>query len=106
LKGYEYKLSGTGKHAGVYTETTKEIGNYVGRLYGDKMRKLVTKGIESTPEEPDYPEGASGKEPSEKDKAVWNKRYDMYLRLEKEHMEQKSKVFTIIWSLCEKTVQN
>lgn len=52
----KFALAGHGGRADVFHETRKTLANYVGRLYGMPMRKLVLMGTEPTLEEPVYPD--------------------------------------------------
>ena len=55
LKDKVYVVAEAGKQADAYTKTTKAIGDYVGRVYGHEMKKLVLQLSESAPTEPTYP---------------------------------------------------
>ena len=103
LKDHVYSLSVAGKQADRYTKTTKAIAEYVGRVYSHEMKQLVLNGTESVPVEPDYPEGDT---PSDRDKSVWSKRYDHFLREETKYNDHKAKVFTIVYGQCEKAMKN
>eukprot|EP00977_Amphora_coffeiformis_P025916 scaffold23103_cov111-Amphora_coffeaeformis.AAC.1 len=98
-----YSLSVAGKQACGYNETTKAIAEYVGRTYGYEMKRLVMNGNDSTPVEPTYPEGDN---PSERDKAVWSKQYDQFLREQRKYNDDKAKVFTIVYGKCDKAMKN
>ena len=87
LKDHVYSLSVAGKQADGYTKTTKAIAEYVGRVYCHDIKQLVLNGTESVPVEPDYPEGDA---PSNRDKAVWSKRYDHFLRKETKYNDHKA----------------
>ena len=52
LLKHTYGTGDIGKQANQYEKTTKAIGDYVGRVYGHEMKKLVLLGTESDPEEP------------------------------------------------------
>eukprot|EP00980_Cylindrotheca_fusiformis_P027327 scaffold19949_cov87-Cylindrotheca_fusiformis.AAC.1 len=54
LKAKKFSLSAHGHRgqADLYSETTKAIANYVGRLYGKHLRVLVLTGKEAVLEEP------------------------------------------------------
>ena len=98
LKKHVYTISVAGKQADVYDKTTKAIG--VGRVYGHEMKRLEILGKDEPPEEPEYPEKGN-----EATKAIWSKRYDLYLRKADRYNEQKAKVFTIILGQCEKAMK-
>ena len=42
----------------------------------------------------------------EKDKLIWGKKYDLYLKKEERYDDQKAKVFTVVTGQCEKSVKN
>ncbi len=84
-----------------YAKTTKEIAEYVGRIYGHDMKMLVLKGQETVPQEPEYPETTN-----KKDKAIWSKKYDQYLKHEQWYKDYQAKVFTIVTGQCDKLMQN
>ena len=101
LKGAVYELSGS-QNADQYSKTTKAIGEYAGRTFGHDMKKLVLQLVESQPVEPEYPKEGSG----EKERAIWSKRYDLYLKREERYKDQKGKLFTIVVGQCTKLVRN
>ena len=103
LKNHIYTIAAIGKQADQYTKTTKAIGDYAGRVYGHDMKMLVTTGKDNAPKEPTYP---AGTKPSDKDKAIWGKKYDHYLREEAKYKDNKAKVFNIILSQCDKAMRN
>eukprot|EP00977_Amphora_coffeiformis_P021618 scaffold9572_cov157-Amphora_coffeaeformis.AAC.5 len=98
-----YSLSVAGKQACGYNETTKAIAKYVGHTYGHKMKCLVMNRNDSAPVEPAYPEGD---DPLERGKAVWSKRYDQFLREQRNYNDDKAKVFTIVYGKCDKAMKN
>ena len=65
------------------------------------MKKLVLQSEESKPEEPLYLTSTD-----EKDKAIWSKKYDLYLKKLERYEDQKSKVFMIIMGQCSKPMKN
>ena len=73
LKDYQFDLADS-KEAYKYDEITKKIGEYVGQVYGKDMKLLVVSGKESTMVKPTYP---SGNNPSDEEKAIWSKEYDL-----------------------------
>ena len=103
LTAHRHELIGAGAQADQCTKTTKAIGEYVGRVYGNAMKKLVMHWVEKKPKEPDYPDSAK---PSEKDKAVWNKKHDLYLKQQERHDDHRAKVFVTIIGRCSKAVRN
>ena len=101
LKGKVYVIANAGEQADTYTKSTKAIGEYVGRVYGREMKKLVLQLTECGPLEPTYPS-----EGDEKAKAIWSKEYDHYLKKQEQYRDQKAKVFTIILGQCTKPMRN
>ena len=75
LKDHVYGMTDVGKQANQYNKTMKVIGQYIGRVYGHEMKKLVLQLEESEPEEPKYPTSNE-----DKDKSIWSKKYDLYLK--------------------------
>ena len=102
LKGHVY-IAAMGTQANNYTKTTKAIAKCVGWVYGNEMQQLVLNGKESTPTEPTYPDGTNV---TNKDKAIWGKRYDLFLKQEVQCKDQKAKVFTIVYGQCDKAMKN
>ena len=102
LKGFEFDLTDA-REAYRYDEVVKRVGEYCGRVYGPDIKVLVVSGIELTLEEPSYP---SGDNVSEKDKAVWNKKYDRYLKKIESYDEYKAKSYEVVWGRCTKAMRN
>ena len=103
LKGHLYDVAEPGKQVDQYTQTTKAIGEYVGRVYGREMLQLVMHLKECAPKEPVYP---TGNTITERDKAVWGKQYDLYLKKQEQYDDYKAKVFTIVLGQCTKAMKN
>ena len=104
LKEWVYDtIANAGKQADGYTNTTKAISEYVGRVYGPEMQVLVSLLKESRPVEPDYPTGNSV---TEKEKAIWGKQYDRFIKKDELYDSQKAKVFNIVLGQCTKTVRH
>ena len=103
LKNMTYGIAGkaNGQQADKYSETTKAVAQYVGRVYGREMKTLVLLGKETVRKEPEYP-----KKESKKDEAVWRIKMDYYLKKIEQYDENKAKVFTIIMGQCEKSMKN
>ena len=93
LDGYVYLLALVSMQVDKYTKTTKAIAEYVGREFGQEMRMLVLKGTDGAPKEPQYPEGD---QVTEKDKAIWSKEYNVYVKQRQLYKSDKAKVFTIV----------
>ena len=103
LKNYEYDLVDHGE-AYKFDEVTRKIGDYVGRVYGKSMRNLVISLQEDeNMKEPEYP---TGNNPSEKDKAIWSKKYDHWLKKIESYDDYKAKVFVIVLGKCTKAMKN
>ena len=79
LKGYEFDLADA-KEAYKYDEVLKKVGEHAGRVHGKDMRNLVINNTELTLIEPTHPPSTNEREPSKKDIAIWNKKYDLYLK--------------------------
>jgi len=103
LKGKEYSMAaGTkGGQADKYTQVTRAIGDYVGRVFGREMKILVINGKETTHEEPEYP-----KNDNKGDVAMWSKKYDQYTADAKAYKKNKEKVFVIVIGQCDKAMRN
>ena len=103
LNGCVCSLASVGMQADKCTKTTKAIAEYVGREHGQEMRMLVLKGTDGSPEEPQYPEGDGV---TDKDKAIWSKEYDVYVKQRQKYKEQRAKMFTIVLGQCEKAMRH
>ena len=103
LKNNLYDVAEPGHQADQYMQTTKAIGEYIGRVYGHEMQWLVMHLKECEPEELDYPVRGNV---TEKDKAMWGKKYDLYLKKQELYVDYKVKVFTIILGQCTKAMKN
>jgi hypothetical protein len=101
LEKHMYCMAEVGRQADQYAKSTKAIAEYVGRVYGQEMRSLVLSGTESVPKEPVYPSTGTNME-----KAVWSKKYDLFLKKEEKYLDYKAKVFTIIMGQCNKPMRN
>ena len=102
LKGHVYTTA-MGTQADSYARTTKAISKCVTRVYGNEMQQIVLSGKESTPTEPTYPDGTNV---TDKDKTIWGKRHDLFLKQEVQYKDQKAKVFTIVCGQCDKAMKN
>ena len=101
LKDKWYVIADAGKQADTYMQTTRAIGEYVGRVYGREMKMLVLQLSESEPTELTYPEQGN-----DMAKVIWSKEYDHYLKKHEHYADYKAKVFMIILGQCMKLVQN
>ena len=55
LKGWHYDLTDA-RLAYQYEETTKKVGEYVGRVYSKEMKVLIISNKETAITKPEYPE--------------------------------------------------
>ena len=78
LKGQQCTAA-MGAQADNYTKTTKAIAKCVGQVCGNEMQQLVLSGTGSTPAEPTYPDDMNA---TNKDKAIWSKQCDLFLKQE------------------------
>jgi hypothetical protein len=85
----------------VFAETTRAIGEYVGKEFGHEMKLLVTQGKETSFSVPDLPDKATKQQ-----ELMWGKDYDLYLKKKNQYAEQKAKVFTIVLGQCDETMRN
>ena len=56
LKGWEFDLTDA-KDAYKFDDVKKRIGEYVGRVYGKDMKRLVVSSTEASITKPTYPTG-------------------------------------------------
>ena len=81
--------------AGQFECSLKTIAEGVGVIYGHKMKQLLKNRTETT-----YSVPTLASSPSEQDKLVWGKEYDMYLKDECQYKSDKAKVFALIHNHC------
>jgi len=98
LKGHIYDCANTTKAADMYTKTTREIIEYIGRTF--KYSTDLVKGMESLVEpkiaEPEeLPEGATALE-----KRKWDKRVDKLIDQEDRLQDATSRAYAIVWGQC------
>jgi len=96
----KYTVATVGSQVDIFTETTKAIGEYVGREFGSAMKKLVLHEKEAVFEIPSLPE-----KPTEQDKLQWSIDYKTITADKKTYEEQKTKVFGIIFEQCDETMK-
>ena len=60
-------------------------------------------GTESAPTEMAHPDDTNA---TNKDKAIWSKRCDLFLKQELQCKDQKAKAFTIVHGQCDKAMKN
>ena len=102
LKGWEFDLTDA-RDAYKFDDVKKRIGEYVGRVYGKDMKRLVVSNTEATITKPVYP---SGNTATDESKAVWSKEYDQYMKQTNKYEEDKAKVFVIVIGRCTKAMKN
>jgi hypothetical protein len=98
LKGYVYDCASTAKAADMYTKTTREIAEYIGREY--KYSAVLVRGIETLveptiPEPDDLPPGASALE-----QRKWEKRVDKMVEQEDRLRDITSRAYALVWGQC------
>ncbi len=103
LAGSVYRLALVGMQVDKYTKTTKAIAEYVGHEFGQEMRVLVMDGKDDPPKEPEYPTGSGV---TDKDKAIWDKKYDLFVKKQDRYKTDKAKVFSIVLGQCEKAMKH
>jgi hypothetical protein len=81
-----------------YTKTTKEIAEYVGRVYSADTRTLVEALMLPTFVYPSDPAATATKT----EKRKWQKRVDSLVTKEDRFEEDLKKVYSIIWGQCTK----
>jgi hypothetical protein len=98
LSGYIYDCADPKQAADMYTNTTKEISEYVGRTYkyGGEMRQVVMKVRLSVWPIPDDIPGDS----SAGAKIIWKNRLTEYVKRESVLAENVKTVYSLIWGQC------
>jgi hypothetical protein len=102
LKGHIYDCSDS-RQSDVYTKTTKEIGEYIGRTYryGSDVRRAVQKlTMPNMPVPADPAEGAN--------KAIvrmWEKKIDEFVKRELALEENLRTLYTVVWGQCTEIVR-
>ena len=97
LKGHIYDCSDS-RQADLYTKTTKEIAEYVGKnyKYGNDVRLAVESLTPPTLTEPsDPPQGAS-----QTRERIWEKEVDEYVKRKGYLAENLKTLFSLIWGQC------
>ena len=87
LKGHTFDLADSDQ-AYVYDEVVRELGEYVGRVCGKDMKKLLVSNVALTLTKPIYPTGTDN---IEEKKAVWSKEYDQWMKESKRYEELKGR---------------
>jgi hypothetical protein len=99
LSGYIYNCADPKQAADMYTSTTKEISEYVGRTYkyGGEMRQVIMKLQQPVwPIPEDIPAGSS-----DGAKVIWKNRLTEYVKRESVLLVEKVKtVYSLIWGQC------
>ena len=86
-----------------YEETTKKVGEYVRRIYGEAMRALVVSDKETVIAKPDCPTGDSV---TEEKKAIWGKECNLCVKKNAKYEQDKAKAYEVVWSCCTKAMKN
>ena len=102
LKGWHYDLTDA-RFAYKCEETTKKVGEYVGRVYSKEMKVLIISNKETTITKPEYPKGDSV---TEEKKAIWGKEYDLYIKRNTKYEQDKAKAYEVVWGRCKKAMKN
>ena len=98
LSGYIYDCADPKQAADMYTSTTKEISEYVGRTYkyGGEMRQVIMKLRKPTY---DIPEDIP-KDSSDGLKIIWKNRLTEYVKRESVLTENVKTAYSLIWGQC------
>ena len=102
LKGWYYDLTDV-KFGYKYEETTKKVGEYVGRADSKEMKQLVVSSKETIITKPAYP---TGDEVTEEKKVIWGKEYDPYIKRNTKYDQDKAKTYEVVWGRCTKAMKN
>lgn len=101
LEGFEFDIADSGNQADKFTKSMEALGQWAGRTMGHRIKTLILQQKEAGPTEPPYPDKGD-----EKEKAIWNKKYDQYLKEDSKYKDYKSKIFTIMVAMCTKAMKN
>jgi hypothetical protein len=105
LKGYIYDCADS-KQADLFTKTTKEIAEYVGRTYkyGSDTRVFIENlgmtGISSIPLPADVPSTATKTETR-----IWEKKVDEYVRKISQIEENMKTLYSLVWGQCSDVIR-
>ena len=93
LNGHIYDLSS--KQSDMYTKTTKEIAEYIGRTfkYGDDTKRAVLTLATITFNEPNYP-GDTATKPEMK---IWEKEIDEHMKMKNHYKQNMKSAYNLIW---------
>ena len=95
---WKYSMIG---QSGKYERTTKTIGKYAGKAFGYEMKVLILQQEETDYEEPKLPT-----DPTETDMLVWGKQYDLFAKKKEQYLEDKAKMFAVIFGHCDEMMKN
>jgi hypothetical protein len=103
LKGHVYDCASAAKAADMYTKTTREIAEYVGREY--KYSAILVRGIETlvepvVPPPDELPDGASAL-----DRRMWEKRIDKIIEQEERLKDITSRAYALVWGQCSEALR-
>jgi hypothetical protein len=98
LKGHIYDCTNAARAADMYTKTTREIAEYIGRTI--KYSAAMVKGIETLteptiPMPEELPDTATAYE-----KRIWEKRVDKMIEEEYRLKDITSRAYAIVWGQC------
>lgn len=101
LSGYIYDLSS--KQADLYTKTTKEIAEFIGRTYkyGDDTKRAVLTLTAITFTEPVYP-GDTATRPRTK---IWEKEIDEHVKQISHYKQNMKAAYNLIWGQCSESLR-
>ncbi len=97
LKGHIYDCSDS-RQADQFAKTTKEIAEYVGRVYaygGDARLAVKNLEVPDIPEPDDLPQGASRAK-----ERIWEKWVDEYVRCHSHLLENMKTLYSLVWGQC------
>ena len=102
LKGWHCDLTDA-RFACKHEETTKKVGEHVGRIYSEEMKALVMSSKETNITKPDCPKGDSV---TEEKKAVWSKEHDQCVKKHMKCQQDKAKAYEVVWGRCTEAMKN
>jgi hypothetical protein len=102
LQGKTFELTSSRDCVHQYAETVKPIADYVGYILGGDIRFMIESLQDyNFTRPPDPPNGASQYEIES-----WKKQLDMYWKRRGIYMDNKMKLFSLIWGQSSKTTQS
>lgn len=92
---------GAGVKADQHAKAAKAIAERAGRAHCHDMKILVLKGQEAALQEPEHPQAKD-----EKEKTIWSKKHDHYLKREQHCKGQKAKALAAVTGQCDDPLQS